>query len=275
MGSLRNADRSSTTPSYDPAPGVPVPVDIEDLTDRLTRLASTGQAKKNTKHVHTLRGVRGVSDGEVARLLASAWPENRPIFPDDIPDVRQLFFGAHEDGIIAIGLLAAGMTDDPEEVLELGLDLLESVDDVQTADALGWLVLGPAVLAAGRSPTLLIKLAKTLTRDSQRRCIAMAALAWLPEPLEGAAAAALRKRMGEKRIAFVEEPVTEAVHAMMTGLLRDESPAVRKALRRILRAWTQADPDAVVAWGVQAAGGLPKLLRAEVKRAQRRQQAPT
>lgn len=247
-----------------------MPIDIETLADALDEFATGDQARKKGQHVRTLRGVRGVSDGDLARLLAAAWTEQRPVFPDDEADLRQLFFGAHEDGLLAIGLLAAVLPDDPEEALELGFELLESVDDVQTGDALGWLVIGPGLLHSGRDPQLLLGLAKSLGRPAQRRALAMASLAWLPEPLEGPAAAALRARLGQKAIAFVEAPVNEPVHTVMTGLLRDEAPAVRKALRRVLRAWTNADPAAVIAWAEGIRGGLPKLLQGEVKRAARR-----
>ena len=247
-----------------------MPIDIETLADALEELATRGQARKKGQHIRTLRGVRGVADGDLARLLAAAWTEQRPVFPDDEIDLRQLFYGAHEDGILAIGLIAAVLPDDPEEALELGFELLESVDDVQTGDALGWLVLGPGTLQAGRDPSLLLGLAKTLSRPSQRRAVVMSCLAWLPEPLEGPAAAALRARLGQKDIAFVEQPQSEAVHTLVTGMLRDEAPAVRKALRRVLRAWGNADPAAVVAWAEATRGGLPKLLQGEVKRAQRR-----
>lgn len=247
-----------------------MPLDIETLADALDALSTGDQARKKGQHVRTLRGVRGVPDGALARLLSAAWHEQRPRFPDDAVEIRNLFFGAHEDGILAIGLLAAVLPDDPEEAVELGLDLLESVDDTHTADALGWLVLGPGWLACGRPVHHLVGLASTFSRDSQRRAIAMSALAWLPEPLEGPAAAALRERTGQKVIAFSSEPGSEAVSEIVDGLLRDESPAVRKALRRVLRAWGQADPEAVTRWAASVRGGLPRILQSEVKRAQRR-----
>lgn len=247
-----------------------MPVDIETLSHALEALSDGHQARKKGKHVKTLRGVRGVSDGDLARLIGAAWSEHSPAFPDDGPELRQLFFGAHEDGLVAIGLLAAMLPDDPEEALELGLDLLESVDDVQTGDALGWLVIGPGTLSAGRDPHKLVGLAKTQSRHAQRRAVVMASMAWLPEPLDGPAAAALRARLGQKTIAFVDRPLSEPVHAMMTGLLRDESPIVRKGLRRVIRAWGEADNDALQAWVAEVHGGLPKLLRTEVVRADRR-----
>ncbi|TNE91273.1 MAG: hypothetical protein EP330_05675 [Deltaproteobacteria bacterium] len=249
-----------------------MPLDIETLADALAELATGDQARKKGQHVRTLRGVRGVADGDLARLIAAAWNEQRPVFPDDEVDLRQLYFGAHEDGLLAIGLLAAIVPDDPEEALEFGLDLLESVDDVQTGDALGWLVLGPGAVAAGRDPALFVGLAKSLSRPAQRRALVMACLAWLPEPLEGPAAAALRERLGQRAIAFVDAPLNEPVRAVVDGLLRDEAPAVRKAIRRVLRAWTNADPGAVVAWSQTVRGGLPKILQGEVKRAERRSQ---
>lgn len=256
--------------SYDRRPsGVRVPVDIETISANLAKLANRGQAKKNGRHVHTLRGVRGVADGDVARVLATTWNSERPRFPDDSADLRQLFFGAHEDGLVAIGLLAALLPDDPEEAFELGLELLESVDDTQTADALGWLVLGPGALSAGRTPGSLVRLAKTQRRDSQRRAIVMAAFAWLPEPLEGPSAAALRERLGQRAIAFVDAPLSAHVRVVVNGLFRDEKPQVRKAIRRLLRCWGSTDPGAVVTWSESVQGGLPKILRTEVKRAER------
>ncbi|MCO4744557.1 MAG: DNA alkylation repair protein [Proteobacteria bacterium] len=250
-----------------------MPVDIEAITETLARLANSGQARKNTKHVQTLRGVRGVADGDVARCLADTWKREKPAFPDDVTDLRQLFFGAHEDGLISIGLLAAILPDDPEEALEIGLDLLESVDDVQTADALGWLVLGPGILTAGRQPRSLINLVGTLRRDAQRRAVVMSAMAWLPEPLEGPAAAALRERLGQRTIAFVEEAQSDAVRAMIEATFRDQGTSVRKAVRRLLRCWGSADPEAVLEWADSVRGGLPKMFKSEVSRAKRRAEA--
>jgi len=98
----------------------------------------------------------------------------------------------------------------------------------------------------------------------------MAAMAWTPAPLEGAAAAPLRAKLGQTRVRMVDAAHGELLASYLLPTLSDGAPAVRKAQRRVLRAWAKDDPQGVVAFGEQAGGALPKLLRAEVQRARRR-----
>lgn len=243
-------------------------MDEAALSEALAAKADRRAAAKLAKHVRPLKGVRGVPAGEIARLCAATWKSDKPHLDDDRAALDQLFITAWEDGLLAVGLVAAALPDDAEAAMEIGRDWLDRVDDPQTADALGWLVLGPAVLALGRDFHDLHRLCGGLP-PAARRAVAAAALAALPIPLEGPAAAALRARQGERHIAFVAEPRTDVVEATLNTFLRDEDPGIRKICRRLLRVWTSVDPAAVAAWGEGVRGGLPKLLGDEVKRAQR------
>ena len=49
----------------------------------------------------------------------------------------------------------------------------------------------------------------------------------------------------------------------------DEDHRVRKAYRRILRAWSKSDPEAMSAWASGVKGGFPKMLKPEIDRAHR------
>ncbi|MFT4622464.1 MAG: hypothetical protein ACI8PZ_001120 [Myxococcota bacterium] len=241
-------------------------MDAQAISDALEALSNTDTARRQRKQQQPLRGLRGTPLSEVARIAAASWTESRPVLPDDEGELNNLFASAWEDGLVAIGLLAACIPDYPEEALELGLSWLTRLDDVATGDALGWLVLGGGSLASGRG---LASLGRP-DHIAARRAIVMAGMAALPEPIEGPSAAPLRARLSEKRVQFVEEPLSNALTAHVNTWLRDESPAVRKGLRRLLRSWTRTDAAAVVAWGDSVRGGLPRLLRDEVNRARRR-----
>lgn len=244
-------------------------MDPDLLREALDALADGRTAAARRKEVSPLKGVRGVPDGEIARIGAAAWEESELHLDADRVALQDLFSGALEDGLLAIGLVAAALPDDPEAAYEIGLDWLSRVDDTMTADALGTLVLGPGVLAAKRPLDALLRRTHG-AHESVRRAIAAAAMAWLPEPVSGPAAAPLRARLGQPRIAFVEAPLDDALTLWMDALHRDEGPAVRKALRRILRTWAKASPAAVAAWGASVQGGLPKMLGDEVRKATRR-----
>jgi hypothetical protein len=246
-------------------------MDAMTVSETLDALSDADTAKRQSKQVQPLKGVRGTPLSEVARILAAIQLEAPPKLPDDAGELSDLFAAAWEDGLIAVGLLAACVPDAPQTTLDIGLEWVNRIDDTATADALGWLVLGGSCLAAGEPLS-------SLGRPSHiaaRRSVVMAAMAALPEPVEGPAASALRARLSQKRVAWVEAPRSEALHAHLTAWWRDESPAVRKAVRRVLRTWTKSDPAAVVVWGDSIKGGLPKLLRAEVDRARRRANRPT
>lgn len=62
----------------------------------------------------------------------------------------------------------------------------------------------------------------------------------------------------------------EALGQLAADRVRDEDAGVRKALRRVLRAWAKHDPASLVTWADGVRGGLPRLLGDEVQRARRR-----
>ena len=241
-------------------------MDAETLSETLEAFSDTKAARKVGRQVGTLRGVRGVPSGDIARIAAAAWHEDRPKLPEDATALSHLFSTAWEDGLVAIGLLGALVPDDPEGVLDLGLDWAERVDDVATADSLGWIVLGGAVAAgAGHVHGLYDH-----RRPEVRRMALMVGMALTPTPLEGPSAAPLRERMAMKRIQWVETAASEALSDLAARFLRDEAVAVRKAMRRVLRAWAKADPTAVAAWGDAHRTSIPKMLRPEIDRARRK-----
>lgn len=244
-------------------------MDPDLLSETLEALSSDQDARKKGQHVRTLRGLRGVPDGEVAQVLAAAWHEERPTLPDDAWALNQLYGSAHEDGLVAIGLAAALVPDRPREVLEFGLDLLDRVDDLETADALGWVLLGPAALACDALDLLL---ARTRDHDHEaaRRAGVVAGLAMTTGTVRGPAASALRERLGTKRVQLVDRALSDHLATWADAFLRDDSPSVRKGLRRLLRLWTKGDAPAVVRWADRVGGGLPKLLKKETDRARRR-----
>ena len=79
------------------------------------------------------------------------------------------------------------------------------MDDVQTADALGHLVIGPALLSLGLSSDERLQ-DPELTNPFHRRAEVMALMAAMPEPVRGPAAAAhWRETLQADEITFVEE----------------------------------------------------------------------
>jgi len=242
------------------------------VSETLEALSDPTTARKAAKHITTLRGIRGTPQGEIARVGASIWDGDRPTF-DDEDALSRLFAAAWEDGLLAIGLLAALVPDGPTECLDIGLEWLGRVDDTTTADALGWMVLGPAFLASGADLErfeVLITEHRARPHPTVRRATVAMGLAFLPIPMQGPAAAPLRQRLGERTLQFVDKAQTPLLHALAHRFLRDEDATVRKAMRRLLREWSKTDPAGVVAWEATVRGGLPKMLSAETKRAHRR-----
>jgi len=241
-------------------------MDAETLSEALEAFSDAKAARKTGRQVGTLRGVRGVASGDIARIAAAAWHEAPPELPRDEAELSHLFSTAWEDGLVAIGLLGALVPDDPEGVLHVGMDWAERVDDVATADALGWIVLGGAV-AAGAGH---VRALYDHRRPEVRRMALMVGMALTPTPLEGPSAAPLRERMGMKRIQWVDTAASGALSDLTDRFLRDEAPSVRKAMRRVLRSWAKSDPAAVVQWGEAHRTGVPKMLRPEIDRARRK-----
>ena len=244
-------------------------IDAEILSELLEAVADPALARKRAREVQTLRGVRGVPFGEVARIGAAAWAEHAPDWEDE-EELSALFATAFEDGLLAIGLLAAILPDAPAEALDVARDWLARLDDAGSGDALGWLVLGPALLATGQAGIDPLRVHLASGHPAVRRAAVMAAMAGLPGEIEGPAAAPLRARLGGGAVRFVDEPASDAVREVVLAALRDQDPAVRKALRRVWSAWAAHDPDAAEALVSAVPGGVPKMLREAVVKAARR-----
>ncbi|MCB9759297.1 MAG: DNA alkylation repair protein [Alphaproteobacteria bacterium] len=245
------------------------------ISETLEKRSERDTARKRLKHMRPLRGLRGTPLAEVTRVLAETWRKHPPRLPADEDALHTLFCTAFEDGLVAVGLLAAVTPDAPHEALDLAERWMELVDDTDTAEAIGWLVLGPGLLAAGEPLGASLTGYADHERPYARRAAVLATLAALPEPLSGPAAAALRERMGERRIRFVDAPISAEIEPVIRAFLRDPDPHVRKALSRVLRSWATHDPDAVEAMLADVRGGVPRMLRDEAERGIRKARRPS
>lgn len=245
-------------------------MNVESIASELEAHASAEVARATSKQVRTIRGVRGTPLVDVARLTAQIWRSDRPELPRDEDELAALFGGAWEDGLVAIGLLAALVPDAPPEALDIGFDWLERLDELHTADALGWLVLGPAVLASGADLGALLGRVRGHRHAAVRRAAVMMGMAMTPTRIEGPSAAALRERLGTREVHFVESSVEHLLEQLGDAFLRDEDPSVRKALRRVLASWAADDPTGALAWMNAQKGGVPKMIREELERAARK-----
>lgn len=247
--------------------------DPEFISSTLEAASNGHTARKRSKQVQPFRGVRGVAPRDVTQILVDTWKASPLAMPDDEELVQTLFMTAFEDGIVAIGLLAAALPDAPVDVLDMADELLPHVDDTETADALGWLVLGPGLLATGEGLSQGV-LALKDAPPHRRRAAVMALLTALPEPVQGAAAAALRERLKTRDVVFVEDALSDEIEKGIGAFMRDTSPVVRKAVARVLRSWGACDPDRVEALVEGFPGGLSKQLREEALRGVRKARRP-
>ena len=118
---------------------------MHEISRRLEMAAKDTVATRRLKQLQPLKGLRGVPLGDVA-AIASEFYRREPLrLPDDHDALHQLFCTAHEDGLVAIAMASASALDEPEEALELALWWIDMVDDLETADALGWLLIGPCL----------------------------------------------------------------------------------------------------------------------------------
>ncbi len=248
----------------------PMPIDPLTLSTTLEAESDAEVARRRMKQVRPLKGLRGVASGEVARQAAAAWRQGVNLI-EDADALHELFCTAHEDGILAISLVAAGLGEAPEEALSLAERWLEMVDDLETADALGWLVWAPALRAVGEPVgQVLAGTIRSSGKPVVRRTAVMAGLALTPTRVEGPAAAALRELWSGDKRGLSEQPVSRDLEAVAHAALRDTDPHVRRALGRLLRCWASSDPDAVEALLAGVSGGVPKQLRAEAERGVRK-----
>ena len=238
---------------------------LQSLTLALEAASDAETAAAARKQIRPLRGIRGVPQRAIAQAVDAVWKAAPPRLPASGALLSRLFSAAYEDGIAAIALLAAVVPDHPDDADALARDWLSRTDDLLTADALGWSVIGPAALVSGAGAAALCERpeeASALTR----RAMTAAALAFLPIPFEGPSAAALRARLGTPDVMYVPVAQSPAVAAVARHFVRDLDPGVQKGMRRLLRSWGQHDPEALRAWARAVPGGMPRLLTDEVDR---------
>lgn len=241
--------------------------DAATISAALEKASDRDHARKRGRHLRPMRGLRGVPGKELVGVLLQTWRAGRPVLPDDADELNTLFSSAFEDGLVAIGLVATVATKQPEEALELAWRWLGFLDDVETADALGWLVVGPALLAEGEDVAGELAGLREQHLAARKRVGLAGALAALPLAVEGPAAAALREQVGARRLAFVAEPVDPVVSAVAEAFRLDPDPSVRKGLLRLVKAWALSSPDEAEAWLEDWRGGSPRAVRAELERA--------
>lgn len=237
-------------------------IDAECISETLEALTDDATSRRYAKEHSTLRGIRGVPTGEIARLGDAVWAESGTELPRDRQALQQLYGAAWEDGLVAIGLLATCVPDTPAEALAVGEAWLHRIDDLVSADALGWLVIGGAALAT-QSPLPVLEPDAHLMAS---RALASAAMAWIPCPIEGPSAAPLRAKLGTRQIQWTDRTHPEWLAPHCTALLRDRHPCIQKALRRVVKAWATASPEEVTLWASNVPGGIPKVLRADIQR---------
>ena len=238
-------------------------MDVERIGQMLEAEATVDVARATGKQIRTIRGVRGTPHATIARVATEVWREAPPKLPRDEDPLGALFMVAWEDGLVAVGLLAALAPDHPQDALEIALEWCARLDDLATADALGWLVLGPAALGAGTlEPVLALR---THASEAVRRAGVMAGMAMTPTRIEGPSAAPLRARLGLEHVRFVDAALSTELARLADAFVRDESAHVRKALRRVLGAWAVAAPDAAETWCKGVRGGLAVMLREEIE----------
>ena len=242
-------------------------MDPDLVSETLDALSDGDTARKRSKHVKPLKGLRGTPNRGITEVLVAVWDQDAPTLPEDADALHHLFCSAHEDGLVAIGLAAARVPDTPDEVLDLVERWLRMIDDHETADALGWLMWGPALLAAGEPAARILAEQAADPRPAVRRAALMGAMSMLPIPVEGQPAGALRSRLNSKVVQMVEAPVSDALATVANSYFRDTDPSVRKAHVRLLRAWGELEPDRVQAVLDEVKGGISKQLREPVEKA--------
>ena len=253
-------------------------LDAAPISKHLEAKASQAQAGRRMKQLQPLRGLRGTPHAEVARLIAQTWKKSPVRLPDDLDALHELFCTAHEDGLVAMGLVAAALPDDPQQALDLAERWLDMVDDVETADALGWMIYGPALAAAGEPVGEVLSSWSRDPRPSVRRMALMGAMSRLPVLLEGPTAAGIRARIGEQKVALTDSVDGATLSRVCKAYLSDSHASVQKALARVVRSWGAWDPEGVETFLAGVQGGVPKRLREEAMRGirkGRRRSTPT
>jgi hypothetical protein len=245
-------------------------LDNDGISAALEAAANEDVARTRRREIQCIRGIRGVPPGAIAKVAHQAWAAGGLSLETDESALQSLFATSWEDGLVTIGLLAAIVPDDPEGALDLGRELALRTDDHLTADALGWLVVGPAILAADAETYPSLRPLLAHARGPVRRAAVMSGMAWLPALIEGPSAAPLRARFRVPALRFVDVPQRGRVVDLAERVARDEDPGVRKAVRRFLATWAEHDPEGSLRFVKEFRGGIAKMLREAVEKASRK-----
>ena len=237
--------------------------------------SSIDTARKLRREVKSIKGIHGVNSRDLSSIIIDLFDTSGPTLLENLDQVDDLFGHSYEEGLIAVGLLAATLPDAPELCFELALSWLERVDEHQTADSIGWLLIGPGMLATRTPCSEVIQIVEQNDHPLAMRSAVISGLAALPEVVSLTAAAGLRARLGTPEIRFVDEAASTIVSELLTTYFKRAEPVVRKGVRRLLGAWTRCDQEAVIEWQqrAQQMGGLHKMLSTEIARQTKKRHA--
>ena len=231
---------------------------------RLSAHADSELSKKRTRALKVTRGIRGAP----ARLIAELLEEDPTVdIETEIEQLHRLFMTAHEDGMIAIGLLSVAVLKEPELAAELAERWLGLIDDVESADALGWTVLGPLELQlAGANAQHY----RQWPGVYAKRAWITSLMAALPEAPKGPHVAALRAHLGAEQVVFVDAPVQTLLQEAFPFFITEENHTLRKAIAALIRSWATFSPEAVSEVINAQRENLPRWLREPYERGERR-----
>ncbi len=230
----------------------------------LSAHADSELSKKRTRASKVTRGFRGTP----ARLIAELLEEDPTVnIKSEMEQLHRLFMTAHEDGMIAIGLLSVAALSEPDLAAELAERWLGLIDDVESADALGWTVLGPLELQHVGSNA---QHYRQWSGVYAKRAWITSLMAALPEPPKGAHVAALRAHLGAEQVIFVEAPAQELLQGAFPAFVTEENHTLRKAIAALIRSWATFTPEAVAEVIDAQRENLPRWLREPYERGVRR-----
>jgi len=229
---------------------------------KLSAHADSELAKKRRKNIQPFRGIRGVPHQIISEILAED-----PVaeLPADRKHLSTLFAQAHEDGLVAIGLLSVACLQNPLAALELAEEWIGMIDDVESADALAKLVIGPAVVSLGLSFQERLDGAKQHSALAYRiEIISMVTL--FPEEVKGPCVAALRSQLNQQSIIFSPTINVAPVLENLGIFYREENHVIRKSILYLLRvsaSWSYPELEAFLSSLHQ---GPPRWLRPAIKK---------
>jgi hypothetical protein len=231
---------------------------------RLRALSNDKFAQKKQKEIRGIKGVRGIGNSDLITIINE---EDWPQLPQDIETLHQLYGTAHEDGLLALALLAVAALEKPEDALDLVERWIPFLDDTETTDFLGHLIIGPSVLATGES---ILERISVRENPYAIRAELMAALAALPSPPRGVCVAGLRRKFDVDDVIFVETPVFEVPRQAVLATMKMTHPVIQKALRQVIFVWSCWFPEEVEQFFSKEYPNWPNWMKAAHKKGKKR-----